>query len=186
MGTALLLLLSGCAEHQDIAMAALAESHPSTPHIHYTSSPPPFCGRCDSVEILVQEDGLVTWQHSYWQEAYRNRRTDNYRWQLSAQNIANFTNALAPFRPSGRQLFNETNCSGYQTDDDMTQIAWHDALRADVLIFDGGCFQSQPLIYRSLANAPFQLGTVRTPGLRRTARSANRPTGAPVKRLSNR
>ena len=159
-----LLLLAGCATPNDALTIELEDIHPSVEHIHYSFYPPPFCDGCDSVDLLVQQDGLVRWQHSYSHGDYADERSRIYQWQLPAQNIARFTDSLARFRQPGVRRFDETNCRPFQPDGPSVRVTWHNGGDSAQLVFDGAC-RSEPLMESALFDAPFLLGTPRTPGL---------------------
>src|SRR5690242_3425587 len=105
------LLLAGCASIQPERADALGE------RIVYETSPEPFCGRCETLKLAVWSDGHATIERGRWAGRYSAWTVRRQSLQVSPEQITQFRERLAPYRPIGSAEFRETpDCETYTND----------------------------------------------------------------------
>ncbi|WP_260582122.1 hypothetical protein [Sphingopyxis sp. PET50] len=107
--------------------------------IEWETESPPFCGRCDSLKLVVASDGRVWTEEGYWAGRYRDWRTTKRRFQVPPERVAAFRAQLQPYRPDGFFRLDQEVCKTFWTDSGGFRIKWREEGREDSLIFDRGC-----------------------------------------------
>ena len=139
--------------------------------IVYAPSYGPFCFGCVSMTLTVAEDGRVWIEREQDISAKRATHAENEPvWRttrelitVTPEQLSAFRNRLAPYRPAGRRILGNDDCSVMFTDMPGTTVSWRSAGATDELIYDFGCDPEKWSTMRDdLKAAPSLLGIVMT------------------------
>ncbi|UAL10861.1 hypothetical protein [Caulobacter segnis] len=141
--------LAGCASAPPIA--------PAVERIAFAPTPPPFCGRCETVKFVASADGVLRVEAGYWAGNYRDWRRRREVRQITPEQFADFKARLAPYRGQRDIAGGEAGCQSYHTDDAGLRVEWVSDSGRRVRVFDFGC-EDDPAMNRIVSAAPTALG----------------------------
>ncbi len=110
----------------------------------------PFCGRCETKEVTVAEDGRIWVTTGSWARNYDVWREQRRIIHGSPDTYTRFRDALAPYRPTVQlvQQSDGENCVGeYWADGGGgARVTWSDANGSMYRDFEGGCIAGRPMV----------------------------------------
>ena len=146
--------LAACATHAGSGPKSGVEQ------ISFRPQSPPFCGRCETTNLVVSADGRMVIERGHWAGNYRNWQRRRKVRQVAPGQFAAFKGILEPYKPQRGTEPSETVCLNYMTDNDGVIVEWigHDGHRARV--FDFGCLDDRAM-NEAVRSAPKALGLPR-------------------------
>ena len=175
--SAALLAVTGCATERTVAppLDGLGEA------IVYETDSGPFCGRCDSTQLILASDGRIWVEHGYWAGDYRNWRVRRRLVRSTPEAFARFRDRMSPFRPTGVLWLREPgpDCATFLTDGSEVRLRWlGDGADAE-LWFAYGCDPIRhAALHDAVAEAVAELGLGELPGVE--------PSPSPDRRIAER
>lgn len=110
----------------------------------------PFCGRCETTEVTIAEDGRIWVTTGFWAGDYEDWREQRRAINSSPDTYARFRDALAPYRPAIERIPSASGefCSGEFIADGGggAIVTWSDATGSVQRIFEAGCQDDAPMV----------------------------------------
>jgi len=146
--------LAGCASSR------APQDAPADERILYVTHSSPFCGRCDSLKLMVSQDGHISVERGHWAGRYADWRLRKQSLRVPPEQVALFRQRLAPYRPTGTDRFDgPPHCATLTDDLPGISVTWSDVEREDYLWFEFGCdVETHAAMWKALRDAPALLG----------------------------
>jgi hypothetical protein len=141
------------------ACATEAASPPKSrgEQISFRPQPPPFCGRCETTDLVVSADGLLVIERGHWAGNYRNWQRRREVRQITPGQFAAFKGILEPYKPNRDTPPSEPACANYITDNDGAIVEWITDEGRRTRVFDFGCLDDRAM-NEAVRSAPKALG----------------------------
>jgi hypothetical protein len=107
--------------------------------IVYRQQQPPFCGRCESTDFAVTDDGIVRLETGYWQDHYRDWRKVRRTRRLTPGEFRLLRDQISAYKPAQDILDPEAGCKNFSPDQGGAIIEWWNGAERRVRVFDFGC-----------------------------------------------
>ena len=137
--------LAGCAG------APMAD--PAVDRITYETTPPPFCGRCETLKFTASADGVLRVETGHYAGDYRDWRRRHEVRRITPEQFAEFKARLAPYRGERDIIGGEEGCRDYYSDDAGLRVEWASGSERRVRVFDFGC-KDDPAMNNIVLAAP--------------------------------
>lgn len=141
--------LSGC--------ASLSRPTQGAERISFQPQPAPFCGRCESTNLVVTADGQLHIEVGHWGGHYRNWKRERSIRQITLAQFEDFKRRLEAYRPAEDTLRGDAACVNYITDQDGVLVEWSNGEERQTRVFDFGCLDD-PAMNEAVRTAPSALG----------------------------
>lgn len=131
--------VAGCATQASVPAKSGVEQISFRPQL------PPFCGRCETVNFVVRENGQLIVERGHWAGNYRNWQRRREVRQITPEQFAAFKGILEPYKPNQNTSPGEIACVNYITDNDGTLVEWLGGDGRSTRIFDFGCLDDRAM-----------------------------------------
>lgn len=144
-------LLAGCASQAPL------QPGPALEQISFRPRSPPFCGRCETINVLASADGQLVIERGNWAGIYRNWERRREVRQITPSQFAAFRGILEPYKPDQNAPVREEACANFITDNGGAIVEWIGGDGRLARVFDFGCLDDRAM-NEAVRSAPRALG----------------------------